>query len=113
MRMAGLPAAMMPWTLLGTISLSSSGRSSPEAGSGGGLDNHARLMHAVPIGVRTGFGFDAGHVRRAPMGMRFNGLEWLYRLASLAASAVAPQRAVCAAFGVRSLIEQVGMARPS
>lgn len=39
-------------------------------------------VQAVTVGVGAAFDFHAGTLRRAPVWMRSNGLEWLYRLCS-------------------------------
>lgn len=46
------------------------------------LDGSPLRVKAVMIGVGAAFDFHAGTVRRAPVWMRDNGLEWLHRLAS-------------------------------
>ncbi|AUN95718.1 glycosyltransferase [Pseudazoarcus pumilus] len=43
--------------------------------------HHGRI-HAVMIGVGAAFDYHAGTLRRAPLWMQRNGLEWLYRLCS-------------------------------
>lgn len=45
------------------------------------MAGHRGRVNAVMIGVGAAFDFHAGTVRRAPLWMRDNGLEWLYRLA--------------------------------
>lgn len=46
------------------------------------MNEHRGRIHAVMIGVGAAFDFHAGTVRRAPVWMRNNGLEWLHRLVS-------------------------------
>jgi N-acetylglucosaminyldiphosphoundecaprenol N-acetyl-beta-D-mannosaminyltransferase len=41
---------------------------------------HHRQVNAVMVGVGAAFDFNAGVVRRAPLWMQHNGLEWLHRL---------------------------------
>jgi N-acetylglucosaminyldiphosphoundecaprenol N-acetyl-beta-D-mannosaminyltransferase len=41
-----------------------------------------RIEGAVLIGVGAAFDFHVGHVKRAPLWMQRNGLEWVHRLAS-------------------------------
>ena len=43
---------------------------------------HHNRIHAVMIGVGAAFDYHAGTVRRAPLWMQRNGLEWSYRLLS-------------------------------
>jgi N-acetylglucosaminyldiphosphoundecaprenol N-acetyl-beta-D-mannosaminyltransferase len=43
---------------------------------------HRNRIHAVMIGVGAAFDYHAGTVRRAPLWMQRNGLEWLHRLCS-------------------------------
>lgn len=45
-------------------------------------ENVTRLRGAVVIGVGAAFNFHSNRVRRAPVWMRNNGLEWLHRLGS-------------------------------
>ncbi|MEY4750073.1 MAG: hypothetical protein RIQ60_2287 [Pseudomonadota bacterium] len=42
---------------------------------------HRGRVQAVTLGIGAGIDFWAGNVRRAPLWMRENGLEWLFRLA--------------------------------
>lgn len=44
-------------------------------------DNRHHLHAAVLVGVGAAFDLNTGRVRRAPVWMRENGLEWLFRLA--------------------------------
>ena len=46
------------------------------------MAEHRGKVNAVMIGVGAAFDFHAGTVRRAPVWMRDNGLEWLHRLLS-------------------------------
>jgi N-acetylglucosaminyldiphosphoundecaprenol N-acetyl-beta-D-mannosaminyltransferase len=41
---------------------------------------HRHLVNAVMVGVGAAFDFHAGVVKRAPLWMRRNGLEWVHRL---------------------------------
>ncbi len=42
---------------------------------------HLDRVHApVQLGVGAAFSFHSGHIKRAPLWMQKNGLEWLYRL---------------------------------
>jgi N-acetylglucosaminyldiphosphoundecaprenol N-acetyl-beta-D-mannosaminyltransferase len=41
---------------------------------------HHHLVNAVMVGVGAAFDFHAGVVKRAPLWMRRNGLEWVHRL---------------------------------
>lgn len=43
---------------------------------------HRGKINAVMIGVGAAFDYHAGTIRRAPVWMQRNGLEWLYRLCS-------------------------------
>lgn len=43
---------------------------------------HRGRINAVMVGVGAAFDYHAGTIRRAPLWMQRNGLEWLYRLAS-------------------------------
>jgi N-acetylglucosaminyldiphosphoundecaprenol N-acetyl-beta-D-mannosaminyltransferase len=44
------------------------------------IAKHCGRINAVMLGVGAAFDFHAGVVRRAPVWMRDNGLEWLHRL---------------------------------
>lgn len=45
------------------------------------IADHLHRIHVpVQIGVGAAFSFHSGHVRRAPLWMQKNGLEWLYRM---------------------------------
>lgn len=44
------------------------------------MDAHRSRIHAVMIGVGAAFDYHAGTLKRAPLWMQRNGLEWLYRL---------------------------------
>lgn len=46
------------------------------------MAEHRGRIHAVMIGVGAAFDYHAGTIRRAPLWMQRNGLEWLHRLAS-------------------------------
>jgi N-acetylglucosaminyldiphosphoundecaprenol N-acetyl-beta-D-mannosaminyltransferase len=46
------------------------------------MARHRGLVHAPMIGVGAAFAFHAGSVKRAPLWMQRNGLEWLHRLAT-------------------------------
>ena len=46
------------------------------------MAEHRGRIQAVMIGVGAAFDYHAGTIRRAPMWMQRNGLEWLHRLAS-------------------------------
>ena len=46
------------------------------------MANHRGKINAVMIGVGAAFDYLAGTVKRAPLWMQHNGLEWLYRLMS-------------------------------
>lgn len=41
---------------------------------------HHHLVNAMMVGVGAAFDFHAGIVKRAPLWMRRNGLEWVHRL---------------------------------
>jgi N-acetylglucosaminyldiphosphoundecaprenol N-acetyl-beta-D-mannosaminyltransferase len=43
---------------------------------------HRGRIAAVMVGVGAAFDYHAGTVKRAPLWMQRNGLEWLHRLAS-------------------------------
>ena len=43
---------------------------------------HRGLVNAVMVGVGAAFDYHAGTVKRAPMWMQANGLEWFHRLAT-------------------------------
>ncbi len=43
---------------------------------------HRGRVHAVMIGVGAAFDYHAGVIKRAPLWMQHNGLEWLHRLCS-------------------------------
>jgi len=77
------------------------------------LDNHARLGGTVLIGVGAAFDFETGRVRRAPVWMRSNGLEWLHRLASEPRRLWRRYLLFAPRFVLGSLIEQAGFARRS
>lgn len=44
------------------------------------MARHQGKVHALMIGVGAGFAYHAGQIKRAPMWMQRNNLEWLYRL---------------------------------
>lgn len=46
------------------------------------MAEHRGRIQAVMIGVGAAFDYHAGTIRRAPLWMQRNGLEWLHRLAS-------------------------------
>jgi N-acetylglucosaminyldiphosphoundecaprenol N-acetyl-beta-D-mannosaminyltransferase len=46
------------------------------------MATHRSKINGVMIGVGAAFDFHAGVVKRAPLWMRLNGLEWLHRLLS-------------------------------
>ena len=46
------------------------------------MAQHRDRVRAVMIGVGAGFDYHAQTIRRAPLWMQHNGLEWLYRLGS-------------------------------
>jgi N-acetylglucosaminyldiphosphoundecaprenol N-acetyl-beta-D-mannosaminyltransferase len=46
------------------------------------MAEHRGRVHAVMIGVGAAFDYHAGTIRRAPIWMQRNGLEWLHRLCS-------------------------------
>jgi N-acetylglucosaminyldiphosphoundecaprenol N-acetyl-beta-D-mannosaminyltransferase len=46
------------------------------------MSAHRGRIKAVMIGVGAAFDYHAGTVKRAPLWMQHNGLEWLYRLMS-------------------------------
>jgi N-acetylglucosaminyldiphosphoundecaprenol N-acetyl-beta-D-mannosaminyltransferase len=46
------------------------------------MAKHRGAVHAPMIGVGAAFAFHAGAVKRAPVWMQRNGLEWLHRLAT-------------------------------
>ena len=46
------------------------------------MSAHRGSVNAVMIGVCAAFDYHAGTIKRAPLWMQHNGLEWLYRLVS-------------------------------
>ena len=46
------------------------------------FNNRAKLPGVVMAGVGAAFDFHVGRIKRAPVWMRANGLEWLHRLLS-------------------------------
>ena len=46
------------------------------------IHDHRGRISAVMVGVGAAFDYHAGTIKRAPLWMQRNGLEWLYRLAS-------------------------------
>ncbi|MGV8898781.1 MAG: WecB/TagA/CpsF family glycosyltransferase [Burkholderiaceae bacterium] len=46
------------------------------------MSAHRSQIHAVLIGVGAAFDYHAGTIKRAPVWMQHNGLEWLYRFAA-------------------------------
>ena len=46
------------------------------------MAEHRGRVHAVMIGVGAAFDYHAGTIKRAPLWMQRNGLEWLHRLCS-------------------------------
>jgi N-acetylglucosaminyldiphosphoundecaprenol N-acetyl-beta-D-mannosaminyltransferase len=46
------------------------------------MAEHRGLINAVMVGVGAAFDYHAGTLKRAPLWMQHNGLEWFYRLVS-------------------------------
>jgi N-acetylglucosaminyldiphosphoundecaprenol N-acetyl-beta-D-mannosaminyltransferase len=46
------------------------------------MAEHRGLINAVMVGVGAAFNYHAGTLKRAPLWMQHNGLEWFYRLVS-------------------------------
>jgi N-acetylglucosaminyldiphosphoundecaprenol N-acetyl-beta-D-mannosaminyltransferase len=46
------------------------------------MAEHRGLINAVIVGVGAAFDYHAGTLKRAPLWMQHNGLEWFYRLVS-------------------------------
>ncbi len=44
------------------------------------MNLHQGMISSLMIGVGAGFDYFAGNIRRAPIWMQNNNLEWLYRL---------------------------------
>ena len=41
---------------------------------------HQGKLHGLMVGVGAAFDYEAGNIRRAPLWMQKQNLEWLYRL---------------------------------